>query len=235
MIGVSLIGRTCEKSNDCKKIGEPVVEHGADGAECHRDLDAVDVLAVRHGPDVVAEEKREEDSTRHSELEAVEADRHEQLKRERKTVLGHSLYEGMPPAKKLMAVAGSKAVAAIKGAMKKAKGSLYGNASAHAVEAVLVVAQAHVHQEGPGEEADDDDDDTHIVWTPPSTGIPKSPKIDESHKRSDAQVVLLPLTLWRFKTGLTQLNTECVRRMCDAGGFYSHTDNKCYKVAWPHF
>ena len=49
------------------------------------------------------------------------------------------------------------------------------------------------------------------------------------------EVVLLTLTLWRFKTGLKQLSADRIRRMCDEGGFYSHTDKKCYKVAWPSF
>ena len=49
------------------------------------------------------------------------------------------------------------------------------------------------------------------------------------------QVVFLTLSLWRFKTGLTNLCSNCIKHMCEEGGYFSASDNKEYKVAWPRF
>ena len=48
------------------------------------------------------------------------------------------------------------------------------------------------------------------------------------------RVVPLPLTSWRFKTGLTNLSTECIKRMYDRG-IFCPKDNVVYTVAWPRF
>ena len=48
------------------------------------------------------------------------------------------------------------------------------------------------------------------------------------------RVVPLPLTVWRFKTGLTNLTTECIKRMYDRG-IFCPKDNVVYTVAWPRF
>ena len=52
---------------------------------------------------------------------------------------------------------------------------------------------------------------------------------------SEARVVFLTLSVWRFKTGLTNMSTDCIRRMFSETGFYCRTDNVIYKVAWPLF
>ena len=58
---------------------------------------------------------------------------------------------------------------------------------------------------------------------------------DETNQIVDApRVVSLPLTSWRFKTGLTNLSTECIKRMYDRG-IFCPKDNVVYTVAWPRF
>ena len=54
-------------------------------------------------------------------------------------------------------------------------------------------------------------------------------------EETEARVVFLTLSVWRFKTGFTNLSTDCIRRMFDKGGFHCRTDNIIYKVAWPLF
>ena len=52
---------------------------------------------------------------------------------------------------------------------------------------------------------------------------------------TDAQVILLPLVLWRFKTGLASMSIDSIKRMCAEGGYYCPSENRVYKVAWPCF
>ena len=77
---------------------------------------------------------------------------------------------------------------------------------------------------------EDTDENSEIYWTPGSTGIPKVvPEIVDAPR-----VVSLPLSVWRFKTGLTNLTTECIKRMYDRG-IFCPKDNVVYTVAWPRF
>ena len=57
-----------------------------------------------------------------------------------------------------------------------------------------------------------------------------------SEEQVDApRVVSLTLSVWRYKTGLTMLSTDCIKRMDDQGGFFCPKENIVYKVAWPRF
>ena len=74
-----------------------------------------------------------------------------------------------------------------------------------------------------------------IYWTPGSTGIPKIAPRDVPVNDTKAQVVFPTLSVWRWKTGFTNLSTDSIRRMFDESGFYCRTDKVIYKVAWPLF
>ena len=76
-----------------------------------------------------------------------------------------------------------------------------------------------------------ENDNNEIFWTPGSTGTPKvkTPTVDAP------RVVSLTLSVWRWKTGLTNMSTDCIRRTFSESGYYCRADNAIYKVAWPLF
>ena len=60
-----------------------------------------------------------------------------------------------------------------------------------------------------------------------------TPTSSSSAATNDAKVVFLTPTVWRWKTGHTNMSADCMKRMFGQSGFYCPKDNAIYRVAWP--